>query len=263
MSQQAKMKVGIAGAGNVATHLATAIKKSGHEIVAVVSKSYCTAEALAGKLNAVAIRNVEEMPSDLDFVLIASSDAAVSEISDRLPQIKGIVAHTSGSVPLEALSTRHVHAAVLYPLQTFTKDVPVDISKVPFFVEATDESALRTIESIAGELSERVHHADSVTRSRLHIAGVLSSNFPIYLLEMTRKVLSEQGLPLDTVKPLVKATIEKAFSTEPLAALTGPARRGDVEVVRKQSASFDSQIDKDIYDSISKAIFSEFGHKYE
>ena len=107
-------------------------------------------------------------------------------------------------------------------------------------------------------LSQVVKEADSFVRSRLHIAGVLSSNFPIYLLEMTKRVLQEVDLPLDTVAPLVEATIAKTFTIGPESAMTGPARRGDVAIIKKQMSAIENDNDREIYELISKAILKEF-----
>lgn len=255
-----RLRIGFVGAGNVATHLACHLYEKDHNIVAISSKSINSATELARKVDAFAIENLSYFPSDLDFLIIAASDSAINDISISLPQIDGIVVHTSGSIPLSVLSENHKRAAVLYPLQTFSKECPVDISSVPFFIEASEKKELKIIENFAKEFSQLVYEADSAIRATLHIAGVLSSNFIIYLLEMTRKVLGKAGLPLSTVKPLIEASISKAFSSTPVAALTGPARRGDKDVVSRQSDTFTDPLEKDIYDSISRAIMSEFKH---
>lgn len=254
------LKVGFVGAGNVATHLAVFLHEQGHDVVAVASRNAESAKTLAEKVGAVTYEGLTKFPADLDIVIIAASDSEIPNISSQLPEIKGIVAHTSGSIPLEALSSHHKRAAVLYPLQTFSKDIPVDLSKVPFFIEATDEKSKEVVEALARRISDSVYFADSDIRAKLHIAGVLSSNFPIYLLEMTRRVLDEAGLPLSTVKPLVEASVSKAFSTAPLEALTGPAKRGDKTIVDKQAATFKNELEREIYEAVSKAILKDFNH---
>lgn len=253
----AEFKTALIGAGNVATRLGLRLKEIGYNLTGVCSRGE-SSRILAEKLGCARFQNPVQIPDDVDMVIIATSDTSVSEVAKNLPEIKGIVAHTSGSIPLEALSGCHARAAVLYPLQTFSKDVDVNIGEVPFFIEATDNATLNTVRAVALTLSPKVMEADSAIRSYLHVAGVLSSNFPIYLLEITKRVLGEVNLPLDTVKPLVEATISKAFNIGPEAAMTGPARRGDISVIKKQLSSFDEGIDKQVYEVISKAILNEF-----
>ncbi len=253
-----EFKVAIVGAGNVATRIGIYLKRLDFNIICVASRTIASASHLAGTLGCKALDDVSLIPADCDLVLIASTDAAVAEIASKLPEIKGVVAHTSGSVPLSAIVGKHRRAAVIYPLQTFSREVEVDISTVPFFTEATDDASLAVADAFANKLSGTCEHADSAIRAKLHIAGVLSSNFPIYLLELTQKVLASAGLPLSTVAPLVKASMTKAFETGPHDAITGPARRGDMAVLKKQIASLSDPDAKEIYKAISNAILKEF-----
>lgn len=251
------MRAAVVGAGNVATHLAVGLDRAGVDIAAVCSRDPAHAARLAEKVGAAVCARPANVPSDVDLVLVAVSDSSVAEVSAQLPEIRGIVAHTSGSVPLERLSERHARAAVLYPLQTFSRDVPVNLSEVPFFTEATDDSVLGSVDAIARMLSEHVYHADSRRRAHLHVAGVLSSNFTVYLLEECREVLSRAGFPLDVVRPLVGATMSKAFAVGPHEAMTGPARRGDLAVVERQAAML-SGPSAEIYRLISEQIYGMY-----
>ena len=106
---------------------------------------------------------------------------------------------------------------------------------VPFFTEADSAEDLATIDRIASAISDSVRHADAAQRQILHIAGVYSSNFVNILLEMVQDILKEADYPLSTVKPLVEATVAKAFSSDPHTAQTGPARRGDKAVMKKHA----------------------------
>lgn len=251
------MRIGFVGAGNVATHLARHLHNRGCEIAAVSARSVRSAHRLAVMVEAVASDCVEQMPTDIDLCLICVNDSSVEEVSKQLPEINGVVAHTSGSVPLDALD-KHPRRAVVYPLQTFSKQRQIEFDKVPFFIEASDEDTLRGMELFARQLSDRVYFADSDKRSKLHIAGVLASNFPTFLLEIARKKLSEVNFPLSVIEALTKETVDKVFATSPLEALTGPARRGDIATVEKHLALFDDPMHKEIYDVISRAIIREF-----
>lgn len=251
------MRIGIVGSGNVATHLGRALVNAGHQVVAVCSRTEQNAARLAHQLGARAITDPADMPADIcDVVLIAVSDRAVASVSQTLPVSAAIVAHTSGSIPLETLAARHSRAGVFYPLQTFSRQADVDFSTIPLFIEGTDDAVSHELTALASRLSHSVHYADSEVRSRLHIAGVLSSNFPIYLLEMTREVLGD--IPLNVVEPLAFASLQKAFAMGPADALTGPARRGDVAVVKRQAEALPEGLSRRIYLDISQAILNKY-----
>ena len=244
----------IIGSGNVATHLARAFQKAGCHIAQVYSRSLDHASRLASELkDAQPVDDLSMLTQDADLYLISVADAAVAPIADAMPKVKGIVAHTSGSVPLAALSHASDRTAVLYPLQTFTRDAVVDIANVPFFTEASDRRILDDIDAYARMLSEKVYHADSDKRKTLHIAGVLSCNFVNYLWDCTAQVLAADGYDFSVVEPLVRATLDKAVAIGPRAAQTGPAMRCDAEVMRQHIDRLDPDKAR-IYRELSNEI---------
>lgn len=253
----------IIGAGNVATHFAIGLHRAGFNVDTVVARHIESAALLADKIGAKAVLDLNEVDPDTDLVIIATSDAAVGDVSSVLPCIRGIVAHTSGSVPLDVVAAHHRCAGVIYPLQTFSRDSDVDMSRVPFFTEATDSRSLEIIDEVAGMFGGPVHHAGSDIRARLHIAGVFACNFAVYMFEMARRELGSVGLSLDTVRPLVDVTVEKAFDIGPRLAMTGAARRGDKDTIGKQMSLIERPDEKEIYAVISQAIYNEFNKQDE
>ena len=170
-----------------------------------------------------------------------------------MPQVEGIVAHTSGSVPLRALQAASLRTAVLYPLQTFTREARVELGKVPFFTEASDESTFSEIDEFARLMSPNVYHADSSQRKTLHIAGVLSCNFVNYLWDCTSEVLKRDGYDFKVVEPLIRATLDKALTLGPHASQTGPAMRSDAAVMREHMSRLDPQT-AELYEALTCAI---------
>lgn len=236
----------------MATHLARGLKAAGCDIVAVSAPTQEHAAQLAAEVGAH-IYNIEDFPQDLDLTVIAVKDGAVAEVAARLPRTDALVVHTSGSVPVDVPARYHRRAGVLYPLQTFSKDVDVELREVPFFLETVSEADMAPLKAVASMLSDHFYEADSDKRALLHIAGVLTSNFSVYLLEECRKVLARGGFPLEVVKPLAEATLAKVFEVGPYDAMTGPARRGDVAVVEKQAAALPPD-SSEIYRLISGRI---------
>lgn len=241
------------GSGNVATHLAGALSGRIHTVVSRDPQHAAELATRIGADSASDFRRIAEIKAPI--LLLSVADNAVAEIVNKVGflDFAPLVAHTSGSVPMDSLKPISPRAGVLYPLQTFSKNTPVDMSSVPFFTEADNAEDYEILDNIAASISGIVHHADATLRRRLHIAGVFSSNFIVALLQVAEKVLLEAGYPLDTVKPLVGVTVDKLFRTGPFNAMTGPAVRGDREVMRLQSEGLDG-CEREIYDLLSRYI---------
>lgn len=246
----------IIGSGNVASHLARGLYDVGISVDQVYSRNLAHAQRLAFVLgDCRAIDSLEDINRKADLYLIAVSDFAVHIIADKMPKVDGIVVHTSGSIPLEVLAKTSDRTAVLYPLQTFTRDAIVELDKIPFFTEASDTSTLSEIDAVARLISQLVYHANSLQRQTLHIAGVLSCNFVNYLWDCTAEVLKRDGYDFSVVEPLIRATLDKAVKLGPRASQTGPAMRCDVDVIRQHISKLDSQT-AGLYLSLTQAILN-------
>lgn len=227
------MKVAILGAGNVATHISKALKNSGHSLVQIWSRDYKKGIALASEVGASAILNIEDLNKDVDFVIIAVTDDAIANVASKIPvSASKIIVHTSGSTDLSVLNI-HQNFGVLYPLQTFSKDVSLDFSKVPLFVEGINEETQNKILNLAYKLSESVELANSVKRQTLHVSAVFACNFTNYLFTVSQELLEKSGLSFDLLRPLILETIEKTSTKLPVDLQTGPAKRNDRLIINK------------------------------
>lgn len=243
----------IVGSGNVATHIAKALKDRVHT---VVSRSEANARILAEKIGAnyssdfSAVKDIHPA-----LVIISIADNAITDVVNSIGHLddEPLVVHTSGTIHKDTLLPISHRTGVLYPLQSFSKNVDVDMSVIPIFTEACSDSDYDILDRTAQTISDTVYHADTAKRSRLHIAGVFSSNFIVAMLETAERVLVDAGYPLNTVKPLVEATVAKAFNIGPYDAMTGPAVRGDRQVMNIQSKGLEG-IDRRVYDILSEYI---------
>ena len=246
-------RIALVGSGNVAPHLGRAL---GNRIGIVVSRNPGHAQALAKSACISQSGGYEDLRAYRpEMVIVSVADHALAEVAQSIADLPGepLVVHTSGTMPKESLACVSPRTGVLYPLQTFSKDVAVDMSRVPFFTEAQNAEDLKTVDIVAHSLSATVHHADAAKRQVLHIAGVFSSNFVNILLEMVEDILAGADYPLDTVQPLVEATVAKAFEAGPHAAQTGPARRGDTAVMAKHAAALPED-KRAVYELLSQYI---------
>ncbi len=252
----------VIGAGNVASHLAPAIDATGAgRVTQVYSRTYESAEALARKLpGAVAICNIDEIQEDADVYLISLSDDAIVPFLNKLPLGIGRNAlwlHTSGSVGMEVLSQVTDRYGVFYPLQTFSKNVELDINAVPLFIEGNTEEVEREIREFGEKVFKGIYYADSELRRKMHIAAVFACNFTNYLWIQASELLEKEGLPFDVLKPLLEETLRKSFDIGPLNAQTGPARRGDRKVTEIHKSMLEGEKSY-LYGILSDSIINRY-----
>ncbi|RZL69236.1 MAG: DUF2520 domain-containing protein [Pedobacter sp.] len=227
------MIVSIIGSGNVATHLAKALKTAHVQVLNVWSNRFENAQALAVQVNANVIAELTDFASDKsDIILIAVKDDAIGSVVEKLHGYRGIVAHTSGSAPLAVLSNFE-NFGVFYPLQTFSKHKEVDFNVVPLCLEANNTATLAQLKSLAGLLTRKQNEVDSEQRKILHLAAVFACNFPNYLYGIAQQLLAEHQLDFDLIRPLIAETANKVQNDLPVNVQTGPAVRNDEQTLLK------------------------------
>lgn len=227
------MKIFVIGSGNVATHLSTALLKAGHDIIGVCGRQLAHTTELANKLNTKSFDNICDIPTDAEIYLISVSDDNIADVATQMPEVEGIVVHTAGSVPMSVLS-RFSSYGVLYPLQSFSKSRAIDMSRVPFCIEGCDSNTAGTLKALARTLSYDVRPMTTEQRAHLHLAAVFASNFANCMYTEAEKILKENDIPFDIMRELIAETAAKAADMGPTAAQTGPARRGDIQVMSRQ-----------------------------
>ncbi len=237
-------KIAIIGSGNVATHLFKAFQ--GNLDVSLINPHH-----------------PEDVSDDTDIVIISVSDDAISEVSSKLSDFNGIVAHTSGSQPIDIIKGHDSgKTGVFYPLQTFSKDIALNYSKIPFFIEGGSKNTSKLLFSVAKLLSPEVSYADSELRKKLHIASVFSCNFVNHLWALAESLLKVDDIPLSVLTPLIEETLRKISISSPLDTQTGPARRGDEEILKSHIEYLKKEHPEmtNVYKVITESILSTY-HK--
>jgi predicted short-subunit dehydrogenase-like oxidoreductase (DUF2520 family) len=221
------MRITLVGSGNVATHLAAALKNAGHAIVQVYSRAIQNAALLAYHVKAEAIDDLKSINTDTDLFIIATKDDAIGPIAEQLAVHQKLMVHTSGATDLYSLLAFSDNAGVLYPLQTFSKTKEVDFRNVPLCIEAKDDVITKVLEQLAQTISNKVYHINSEKRKALHLAAVFACNFPNYLYTIAQQLTAKQGLDFELLRPLIQETAEKVQNANPAMVQTGPAIRND------------------------------------
>lgn len=244
------------GAGNLACSLSHVLKVAGHKLLQVYSRHLVNAQQLATTVGATATDSWQEIEPDADVYIYSLVDEAYKYVPELAVKHDAVHLLTSGSVDYQAL-TYVQHRGVLYPFQTFSKLRPItDFSSVPVLIEGEDKLAKDVAQNIADSISKRVYYCTAENRARLHLAGVLANNFTNCMYALAEEQLKKADLPFDILLPLIDETANKVHQLAPRKAQTGPAIRGDKDILKKQEGLLETEEDKLLYRLISENIIT-------
>ena len=261
MGEAAPQRVVVLGAGRVATHLAPALVRVGYSLSQVWSRTEESVRQIAEPLGVPYTTDLDSVVTDADIYIVSVADKVLPEVAERLCQRAkktALFLHTAGSIGIEVWQHCSAeHYGILYPLQTFSKERVVDMREVSLFVEASSEETLALTEALARSLSDKVFCADSRRRAQLHIAAVFACNFANAMYDAAYRLLAEEGIPFEVLLPLIDETAAKVHTLTPREAQTGPAVRGDREVMQRhlEALAGDERL-REIYSLISDYIMN-------
>jgi predicted short-subunit dehydrogenase-like oxidoreductase (DUF2520 family) len=240
--------ISIVGTGNTAFQLGKVLYQAGMVIKNVSGRKHSEAMILADELNAEAT-HLSEIEGDI--ILLCVADDSISDISSSLKTESPIV-HCSGSTSINALQNNS-SKGVFYPLQTLSKTRDVDFRQVPILIESENNELLESLSCMAKMISDQVHVVNSEDRSKYHLSAVFVNNFINHLIHLSKNELDRSNLDFSLLRPLIDETIKKTFDMGPFYAQTGPARRGDRNVIEKQKSQLEGNTQQ-IYSKLSESI---------
>ncbi len=211
------MKLLILGQGNVGTHLYTAFTAKHVD---------CTLHSSR--------EGLDNLPA-ADCILYAVRDDALEQVAAQVHTDRRVLhLHTSGTMPLTVFGDDKPHAGVFYPLQSFSKSRPIeDYSSIPVFFEARSIDDVSAIYSLALMITSHVYEVSQQDREQLHLCGVLVNNFPNLMFRIAEDIARRIHVPFSTLLPLIDETAAKVHQLSPCEAQTGPAKRGDQNVMNR------------------------------
>ena len=251
------MKITLIGAGNLATQLGKSLKKAGVIVSQVYSRTEESARTLGELLEAEWLTDIKALRDEADVYIFSVKDSVLCELITEVCKGRGdkLFLHTAGSMPMSCFEGKAQHFGVFYPMQTFSKAKDVCFENIPVFIEGDSSETEEVIRSLANMLSKRVITLSSADRKYLHLAAVWACNFTNYCYSVASDILSEHGIPFDVMLPLINETTEKIQKISPKEAQTGPAVRGDKNVMGQQLELMSDRADlQELYKMLSKGI---------
>ena len=251
-------EIDIIGTGNLATSLAPALEQNGFVIGNVYGRSIKSAQRIANNLyQASATDSLNFGNSRSSVFLLAIADDAIEEVARELVlPSKAVVAHTSGTKNLSVLGyTASPNIGVFYPLQTFSKIKRVSFDKLPILIEGDNSYTRKVLQGLAKRISGTVRESSSKQRRMIHLAAIFAGNFTNAMLANASELMQTSNSDLQLLRPLIEETINKSMALGPENAQTGPAARGDIEVLDEHLLMLEKYPDlRETYRLISQQI---------
>ena len=231
------MNIVIIGQGNVATNLDYAFRKKGIACQMVSSRE-----------------GLDELPQANVYIYAVKDEALASVVAQVQGRERSLHLHTSGTMPITVFGEDKPHAGIFYPFQTFSKARLIeDFSTVPVFFEARGIDDISAVYSLALTITSHVYEATQHDRERLHVAGVFTNNFTNLMYTMAAELLQNTHIPFKALLPLIDETAAKVHTLSPRDAQTGPARRGDENVMNHHLELLNDE-QRQVYQLLSDAI---------
>jgi len=238
--------VGIIGPGRAGLGLALALRRGGVRVLGVHGRRRKTVP----RGLRLSVGGLPPWLGDVDVVLLAVRDDALPALVRslaRAPWRRGqVVLHLSGALThrvLAPLRRAGVRVASWHPLMAVSADprkAALHFRGATFAVEG-ETAAVRAGERLARALGGRPMRLPAAAKVRYHAGAVFASNYLVVMLAEAEALLVAAGIPRrrarEALLPLALVSLENVWESGPIAALTGPVRRGDEATVRRHLAA--------------------------
>ena len=225
-------KIAVIGTGNMAWHLVPALKRLGHEVVAVSRHTSRSAKW------PVAVLSHEELSRfKPQIAFLAVPDGRIADCSKALSHIlldNVVMIHTSGATAMKRIDGYFKNRGVVWPIRSFLKGSRTTLwREIPIAYQGNNAGTLGLVKSIVDSLSWTSYELDSQQRAQLHLAAVYSNNFVSWMYQISYELCAEKDVPFSALLPIMRNTAGRQKGAEPKQFQTGAAARDDRETMER------------------------------
>lgn len=246
--------VSLVGSGNIAHWLVYALKKADVDIRQIYSRQLGHAKELAAKAGADAIDSLRDLLPDSDLYIFSVKDDSYETLLSQLPFRLPLAVHTAGSLSIRIFEPYADSYGILYPYQSLNKNMDFANVEVPLSVESNDKMVENELFAFAGRLSSTVQLMGEAQRLVLHRAAIFGCNFTNAMYAIAYDILRENNIDWRMILPLLENTLDKVKTMNPHDAQTGPAKRGDQNIIRMHQEALQDEQLREIYRLMSDYI---------
>lgn len=241
------MRLGIVGGGRAAWAFGSTWRRIGWPLAGVWLRD--ESHSHIAELLETSRVELADLARDADLLLLAVSDRAIPEVAAMIPETEAIIVHASGALP----SLRGGFS--LHPLRALPAiGTPSDLRDTLLVFEGAHR---RTATLIAVAAGARFAEVSAENKPLYHAAAVFGSNYVAALLEISRALLARAGVSeaRQEIANLAQSAVENWRSHEDESRFTGPAARGETEVLARhlEALCADPQL-AELYDLLARQI---------
>ena len=248
--------INVLGTGRVGQTLARLLNASWTcEVQDLMAASETTVRAAADFIGAGRpVLNLREL-RPADIWLLAVPDTRIAQVATELADAlagnetfsssHAVAFHCSGFQPASVMAPLRAlgwQLASVHPVLTFASPQAAvsQFAGTPCGFEG-DLAAVQALEPVFLAIGAQVFRVATERKALYHAASVFSSNFTVVLQAIAREAWASagvtDGMAAKLHQGLLRATVNNVLAFGAHRAITGPAARGDLDVVRAQGAA--------------------------
>ncbi len=247
--------INVIGCGRVGQTLARLLHLQGdceiQDLTGPVESKVRNAAAFIGAGRAVG--SIDRM-KPADVWMLTVPDTLIQQVADQLAMaISSAAGQTTGRTPIafhcsgfhrsavmSSLSSIGFQVASVHPVLTFASpERAVEQFRGSLCGVEGDSAALEVLQPLFAAAGARFFPISAERKVLYHAAAVFSSNFTVVMQAIAREAYAAAGVPegiaLEMQQSMMRATLDNVEKLGP-KAITGPAARGDQQVVSAQGA---------------------------
>ena len=243
------MRLGILGGGRAAWAFGSAWRRIGWPLSGVWLRD--ESHSHIAELLQTSRLDLADLAAESELLLVAVSDRAIPECTAAVPASEALLFHASGALAAQD------GGFSLHPLKALPPvGQPSDLENTLLVFEGEHR---RTAKLIAAAVGARFCEVAPEQKALYHAAAVFGSNYVAASLEIAQRLMERAGVTdvREDLVALAHSAIENWRKHDDARRFTGPAARGDAEVMqRHRDALRDDPQVAEIYELLASAILA-------
>lgn len=239
------MKIGFIGAGKVGVSLGRLFAEHGVTVTGYFSRTPEHTKQAAEFTGSQPFAALSELAEASDTLFVTTPDGAIARVWDDIAQLpikSKMICHCSGSLSSEVFAGAAqlgAQACSVHPLLAVSDRFTAweGLETAFFTIEGSGAPAMTQLMRSCGASAAVI---DAKDKPKYHLAACVVSNLAVGLAAWGMDLLGACGFTPEQAQtaltPLILGNAQNICQKGPMAALTGPAERGDLGTIQKHMA---------------------------